>query len=152
VVTNCLAFLDLKVDFYGYEKSSQISLLAIALGIVFAAAPNEASAQDAMIGEIRIFAGDFAPRGYALCHGQLLPIQANRALFDIIGTTYGGDGKTSFALPDLRGRTVVGASPAVPRGARGTGQVPKKAAAGAEAPRLAINYIICIQGIFPARS
>lgn len=56
------------------------------------------------IGEIRIFGGGFAPRGWALCNGQLLPINANTALFSILGTTYGGNGRTTFALPDLRGR------------------------------------------------
>lgn len=56
------------------------------------------------IGQIIMFAGSFAPRGWALCDGQLLPISSNSALFSILGTTYGGDGKTTFALPDLRGR------------------------------------------------
>jgi microcystin-dependent protein len=56
------------------------------------------------IGEIRGFAGNFAPRTWALCEGQLLSIAANTALFSIIGTIYGGDGRTTFALPDLRGR------------------------------------------------
>ena len=56
------------------------------------------------IGEIRAFGGNFAPRAWALCNGQLLAISQNTALFSILGTTYGGDGRTSFALPDLRGR------------------------------------------------
>lgn len=56
------------------------------------------------IGQIMMFGGNFAPRGWALCDGQLLPIAQNTALFSILGTTYGGDGKTTFALPDLRGR------------------------------------------------
>jgi microcystin-dependent protein len=56
------------------------------------------------IGEISIFAGNFAPRGWAFCNGQLLPISQNTALFSLLGTTYGGDGRTTFALPDLRGR------------------------------------------------
>lgn len=60
------------------------------------------------IGEIRMFAGNFAPRAWAFCEGQLLPIAQNTALFSIIGTIYGGDGRITFALPDLRGRTVVG--------------------------------------------
>lgn len=54
--------------------------------------------------EIRIFAGNFAPRGWAFCDGQLLPISQNTALFSLIGTTYGGDGRTTTALPDLQGR------------------------------------------------
>jgi len=56
------------------------------------------------LGEISVFAGNFAPRGWAFCNGQLLPIAQNSALFSILGTTYGGDGRTTFALPDLRGR------------------------------------------------
>lgn len=56
------------------------------------------------IGEVRIFAGNFAPAGWAFCDGSLLPISENDALFNLIGTTYGGDGQTTFALPDLRGR------------------------------------------------
>lgn len=56
------------------------------------------------LGELRLFGGNFAPQGWALCNGQLLPINQNQALFSILGTTYGGDGRTTFALPDLRGR------------------------------------------------
>lgn len=56
------------------------------------------------IGEIRMFSGNFAPVGWAMCNGQLLPIAQNTALFSILGTTYGGDGKSTFALPNLRQR------------------------------------------------
>ena len=56
------------------------------------------------VGEIRIFAGNFAPAGWMCCEGQLLPISENETLFQLIGTTYGGDGESTFALPDLRGR------------------------------------------------
>lgn len=62
---------------------------------------------DSYIGEIRLFAGGFVPAGWALCDGSLLPISENEALFQLIGTTYGGDGQTTFALPDLRGRVPV---------------------------------------------
>lgn len=55
-----------------------------------------------------LFAGVFAPSGWTFCHGQLLPIAQNTALFSILGTIYGGDGKTTFALPDLRGRVPMG--------------------------------------------
>ena len=57
------------------------------------------------LSEIRIFSFNFAPKGWALCDGQLLPINQNQALFSLLGTTYGGDGRVNFALPDLRGRT-----------------------------------------------
>jgi len=56
------------------------------------------------VGEIRMFAGNFAPAGWMFCEGQLLPISDNETLFTLIGTTYGGDGENTFALPDLRGR------------------------------------------------
>ena len=59
---------------------------------------------DPFLGEIIIFAGNFAPRGFAFCEGQLLAISQHSALFSLLGTTYGGDGETTFALPDLRGR------------------------------------------------
>jgi len=60
------------------------------------------------LGEIRIFAGNFAPQGWLFCQGQLLSISENDTLFMLLGTTYGGDGQTNFALPDLRSRAVVG--------------------------------------------
>src|SRR3954468_8064337 len=56
------------------------------------------------LGEVRIMSFGFPPRGWALCDGQLLPINQNQALFSLLGTTYGGDGRVKFALPDLRGR------------------------------------------------
>lgn len=59
------------------------------------------------VGEIRMFAGNFAPAGWMFCQGQLLPISENETLFQLIGTTYGGDGQSTFALPDLRGRLPV---------------------------------------------
>lgn len=68
------------------------------------------------IAEIRLFAGNFAPRGWAFCAGQILTISQNTALFALLGTTYGGNGQTTFALPDLRGRVAVGpgAGPGLP--------------------------------------
>ncbi|RBL66028.1 hypothetical protein C3E98_039780, partial [Pseudomonas sp. MWU13-2625] len=63
---------------------------------------------DAYLGEIRMFAGNFAPKGWALCDGAVLPVKGNDALFSLIGSTYGGDGRNTFKLPDYRGRTPVG--------------------------------------------
>jgi microcystin-dependent protein len=60
------------------------------------------------VAEIRMFAGNFAPTGWALCNGQLLPISQNTALFSLLGTFYGGDGKSTFALPNLQGSTPIG--------------------------------------------
>jgi microcystin-dependent protein len=59
------------------------------------------------VGEIRMFGGNFAPAGWAFCHGQIMAISENETLFQLIGTTYGGDGQSTFALPDLRGRIPV---------------------------------------------
>jgi microcystin-dependent protein len=59
------------------------------------------------LSEIRIMSFNFAPKGWAMCNGQLLPINQNQALFSLLGTTYGGDGRVNFALPDLRGRTPI---------------------------------------------
>jgi microcystin-dependent protein len=61
-----------------------------------------------MLGEIKMFGGSFAPRGWAICKGQIITISSNQALFALLGTFYGGDGRTSFGLPDLRGRMPVG--------------------------------------------
>jgi len=60
---------------------------------------------DQFVAEIRMFAGSFAPTGWALCNGQLMPISQNTALFSLLGTTYGGDGRSTFGLPDLQGRS-----------------------------------------------
>lgn len=68
------------------------------------------------IGQIQAFAFNFTPRGWAECNGQLLSISQNSALFSLLGTTYGGDGKTSFALPDLRNRSLVGVSTNIAQG------------------------------------
>ncbi len=70
-------------------------------------ANSPTTGMEPFIGEISMFAGNFAPRGWALCDGQLLSISQNSALFSILGTTYGGDGRTSFGLPDLRGRVPI---------------------------------------------
>ena len=114
----------------------------------------------AFIGQIANFAGTFVPAGWAPANGQLLSIAANQSLFEVIGTTYGGDGVTNFALPDLRGRIAIGADAANPLGSEtgaefvtvtqselpGAGQQPLSD----DQPSLAINYIIATNGIFPA--
>ncbi|MFC4098080.1 phage tail protein [Paenibacillus xanthanilyticus] len=68
------------------------------------------------VGEIRLFANNYAPRGWASCEGQLLPINMNQALYSLLGNVYGGDGVTTFALPDLRGRVALHVSPTIPLG------------------------------------
>ena len=79
----------------------------IALTLTFLLTAPLMAQQEGFIGEIKMFGGNFAPRGWALCDGQLLSISQNSALFSILGTTYGGDGRTNFALPDLRGRVPI---------------------------------------------
>src|SRR5690349_11780265 len=118
---------------------------------------------DAFMGQIVLFAGNFAPRGWALCQGQLLAIAHNSVLFSILGTTYGGDGQTTFALPDLRGRVPVGAGtgPGLPemlQGEQGGGvSVTTQAATGATQAQsnllayTSLNYIICLEGSYPER-
>lgn len=141
---------------------------------------SQSFAQEAMIGEIKMFAGNFAPRGWAFCEGQMLPISRNSALFSILGTTYGGDGRTTFALPDLRGRMPVQPGQGknlnnVSLGDRGGSEskelrkmtvVEKPKGKSYETytvkssnskmytrdPYLGINYIIALQGVFPSRN
>jgi len=74
------------------------------------------------LAEIRIVGFNFAPRGWAFCDGQILPINQNQSLYSLLGTTYGGDGRTSFALPDLRGRTPIHVSDAHKLGQKGGAQ------------------------------
>lgn len=71
---------------------------------------------DEYIGMVKLFAGNFAPKGWAYCYGQLMPISQYSAVFSLLGTTYGGDGVTTFALPDLRNRVPVGAGQSYPPG------------------------------------
>ena len=88
------------------------------------------------IGQIIMFAGNFAPRGWALCDGQLLAISENSALFSILGTTYGGDGRTTFGLPDMRGRVPMHAG-------SGPGRTPRPlgSTGGAESNTLNVNQL-----------
>ncbi len=88
-------------------------LLFVAATFLMVAPVAHAQGGEPYLGQIAIVSFEFAPQGWALCQGQLLPINQYAALFDLIGTTYGGDGQTNFALPDLRGRVPIsqGAGP-----------------------------------------
>lgn len=91
-------------------RRSALSLtvtVSLISGVLFS---NQAQAcsGDPMLATMCVFAGSFAPRGFAFAEGQLLPISANSSLFSLLGTTYGGDGRSTFALPDTRGRSVIG--------------------------------------------
>lgn len=129
---------------------------------------------DPFIGEITMFAGNFAPRGWAKCDGQLLPIAQNTALFSLLGTTYGGDGRTTFALPDLRGRVAIhpGRGPGLSdyklgqkagyesaisttalRGSLTLGGTSNGGSAiSTIQPYQTVHYIIALQGTYPSRS
>ena len=120
---------------------------------------TDAFGTDPFLGEIVMFAGNFAPRGWAFCNGQLLPIAQNSALFSILGTNFGGDGRTTFGLPNLRGRVPLhaGGTP----GRTGTSGSPVSAAGpgrvgnvntGAGVSYQEVNYIIALSGTFPSRS
>ena len=88
------------------------------------------------VGEIRMFAGNFAPRGWAFCDGQLLAVSQNDALFSLFGTIYGGDGRTTFGLPDMRGRLPIHAG-------SGPGLSPRRVGSrgGAEEVTLTVNQL-----------
>ena len=157
-------------------KKSALTAGAAALVASFFTVSEPAQARDQLIGEIMQFGGNFCPRGWAMTNGQLLPIAQNQALFSILGTTYGGDGRTTFALPDLRGRVAVGPgqgpglsnyylgqrggqeqvmSPTV--GVRGTSNPDNTAQRGGipediRQPYVAITTCIALQGIFPSRN
>jgi microcystin-dependent protein len=129
------------------------------------------------LGEIRLFAGNFAPRGWAQTDGQLLPIADNTALFSLLGTIYGGDGQTTFALPDFRGRAPMHQGQGFGLSSRTQGEqggvesvalqptpIPGSPASPVSAsvgfrpqlqtisPFLVLNFIISLQGIFPSRN
>ena len=84
---------------------------------------GDAHMDNPFLGQIELFPYNFAPRGWSTCEGQLLPINQNQALFALLGTNFGGDGRVTFALPDLRGK----------------------------APGDGLAYYIALQGIFPSR-
>ena len=130
------------------------------VGFFLIAAQLSSYAQEAMIGEVRLFAGNFAPRGWALCEGQLLPINENQALFSILGTMYGGDGRTTFALPDLRGRAPIGVGRAsglkpMSVGQRNNGisikSIQSENSDSSTQATLGMHYIIAVTGLYPSR-
>lgn len=91
-----------------FRKTARVLVIAGSACLLLATAVSQtALADDPFIGEVKMFGGTFAPRGYALCNGTLISISSNTALFSIIGTLYGGDGRTTMGLPDLRGRVAI---------------------------------------------
>jgi microcystin-dependent protein len=129
------------------------------------------------LAEIRLFAGNFNPRGWALTNGQILPISQNTALFSLLGTTYGGNGQTNFALPNFQGRMPVhqgqgpglsqrilgeqGGTESVSFSSLSLPSAPSPAVSASvsfrpqvqtTSPFLVLNFIIALQGIFPSRN
>ncbi len=102
---------------------SKLYILCVQIGMLFYLGGNSvavsASAFEPYLGEVRWFAGNFAPRGWAFCDGQLLTLAQNTALFSLLGTNYGGDGRSTFGLPDMRGRGMMHAG-------RGPGLTPRQ--------------------------
>jgi microcystin-dependent protein len=120
-------------------RKTSSALLAITGSAVLATAvtwSQPAQAFDPFIGTIRYFGFNFAPRGWAFCDGQLLAVNQNEALFALLGTTYGGDGRTTFGLPDMRGRLPVHQGQGPGLSSRSMGQK-----GGAEVVTLSANQI-----------
>ncbi|WP_420568173.1 phage tail protein [Thalassovita sp.] len=91
-----------------FKLTKTVAAAVLALGAAVISTPNQAQAQsEPFIGQISVFGFTFCPRGWAAADGTLLAINSNQALFSLYGTYYGGDGRTTFALPDLRGRSIV---------------------------------------------
>src|SRR5262245_63988095 len=91
-----------------HEPSLALTYLISLTGIFPSSSGGGVDPTEQYLGEVVAFAGGFAPKGWALAQGQLLPINQNQALFALLGTQYGGDGRTTFALPDLRDHTAIG--------------------------------------------
>ena len=121
-----------------------------------------ANAQEGMIGEVKMFAGNFPPKGWAFCYGQEFKIAEYSQLYSVIGTSFGGDGTTTFALPDFRGSfpqgTLTVSYPEPQSNNITVGKITsinvtpqKKEDNTKELKMVGINYIICLEGAYPSR-
>jgi len=148
------------------------SLIAALAASAITAFSTAAHAQERYLGEIFAVGYNFCPRGTAAAEGQILPISTNQALFSLFGTMYGGDGRVTFALPDLRGRSIIsaGAGAGLTNYTQGQtvgseshahsgGSAPRKTqptGGGSEAssrpPQLTLRYCVVLQGIYPSRN
>lgn len=136
-------------------QSIKTAFAALAISGTVLAVPATASAgSEPFIGELMLFGGNFCPRGFASAEGQLLPIAQNTALFSLLGTQYGGDGRTSFGLPDLRGRAPVGTGHQPGGDSYRPGQkVLGSAGTGTKSiSGLAMKWCIATQGLYPSRN
>lgn len=145
----------------------KFTIAAALTSALIAAAPSAYAGPEEHLGEIITVGFNFCPRGTLEADGRLLPISENTALFSLLGTMYGGDGRTTFALPDLRGRTIIGAGqgPDLPnyavgqKGTTGTlsnnsrnGAPGASSASGDPQPYLALKRCVVTQGIYPSRN
>ncbi len=140
-----------------YIRNMAAGILTCIAITMTATSPAQANDGEQYVGEIKFFAGNFAPRGWAFCDGQLLPVASHDALFSLLGTIYGGDGRTTFALPDMRGRMPVhqGTGPGLEQfqiGARNGGDtVAAGEGDGHTSATVGLNCIISLVGIYPSR-
>ncbi len=133
-----------------YDNVQAINKLSAEVAALKEARAEGSLGAEPYLGEIAMFAGNYAPKGWAFCNGQLLSIAQNTALFSILGTTYGGDGRTTFGLPDLRGRMPmgVGAGPGLTNRALGQRDgwesvaIPISAPTGNAAPAVAKTQVV----------
>lgn len=130
---------------------TRILTLTAAASLMIALAPTQAVAQsEPLLGQVNLFGTRWCPRNWLPADGSLLPINRYQALFSLFGTTYGGDGRTTFALPDLRARAPVGWSPDMPIGTRSDSAGVSETGLTAS-PVLAMNWCVAATGIFPSR-
>ncbi len=127
------------------HRAAVCAMLSMACATWFAASPVHASGLNPYIGELMLFGGNFCPRGWSPAEGQILQIQSNARLYAFLGSRYGGDGKTTFALPDLRGRTAVGQGQGP-----GLTERPLGSSAGAETVTLTTNQVPAHRHAIPA--
>ncbi len=158
-----------------YKKEKMKNSIKIFLCVLLCSATNLGDSAlkaqiEPMLGQIIPVAFNYAPRGWAKCEGQLLAISDHTALFAILGTTYGGNGRTTFALPDLRGRVIIGPGQGPGLTSRNLGEQGGSEIGGSTGtgnllnggmatngvdnmqPFNTVTYIIALQGIFPSRN
>jgi microcystin-dependent protein len=124
----------------------------VALNFIIATSdPEEYLRSEPFLGEVRPFAGNYAPSNFAECRGQLLPISQNTALFSILDKSFGGDGRSSFALPDLRGAYPVHPHDPEQRGKTGGAVAEEGGPEPSHRPLLAVTYLLAVRGIYPSR-
>ena len=137
--------------------AAAILLAGVAATTAYAQRSVQRIGNNALLGEVHAFGTNFCPRGWAETHGQMLPISGNEALFSLLGTQFGGDGRTTFALPDLRGRAILGEGNGpglgpVAIGQRGGGTGVSAGTGATTTATLGMTVCIATEGRFPSRN